>query len=110
MYPNLGEPVSRTGDKELSFYVSLYPAAGHPLKQVTLELLHNGRRVATGRSRSVRARKPDPAVGRAAPQGVPPGTYELKVTATDDQTRTHAVDVLHRRELMPSSRRFPSPG
>ncbi len=48
MYPNLGDPVSRTNDKELSFYVSLYPAAGHPVKQVMLELLHNGQRVANG--------------------------------------------------------------
>ena len=55
MYPNLGDPVSRTNDKELSFYVSLYPAAGHPVKQVMLELLHNGQRVANGPPRSARS-------------------------------------------------------
>lgn len=87
MYPNLGDPVSRTADKELSFYVSLYPAAGHPVKQVMLELLHNGRRVANGPltvGKIVSNRIQH--VGRVPLDGVPPGTYELKVIASDDRT------------------------
>jgi VWFA-related protein len=87
MYPNLGDPLSRAGDKELSFYVSLYPAAGHPVKQVMLELLHNGRRVATGPltvGKILENRIQH--VGRLPLEGMPPGTYELKVTASDDQT------------------------
>jgi VWFA-related protein len=87
MYPNLGDPVSRTADKELSFYVSLYPAAGHPVKQVMLELLHNGKRVANGPltvGKILHDRIQH--VGRLPLDGVPPGTYELKVIASDDQT------------------------
>ena len=87
MYPNLGDPVSRATDKELSFYVSLYPAVGHPVKQVMLELLHNGQRVANGPltlGKILENRIQH--VGRLPLDGVPPGTYELKVTASDDQT------------------------
>jgi len=87
MYPNLGDPVSRTTDKELSFYVSLYPAAGHPVRQVMLELLHNGQRVANGPltvGRMLENRIQH--VGRLPLDAVPPGTYELKVIASDDQT------------------------
>jgi VWFA-related protein len=87
MYPNLGDPVSRANDKELSFYVSLYPAVGHPVRQVMLELLHNGQRVANGPltlGKTLENRIQH--VGRLPLDGVPPGTYELKVTASDDQT------------------------
>jgi VWFA-related protein len=87
MYPNLGDPVSRTADKEVAFYVSLYPATGRPVQLVMLELLHNGQRIANtslpvGTVREDRIQN----VGRLPLDGVPPGTYELKVTASDGQT------------------------
>jgi hypothetical protein len=54
---------------------------------VVLELLHNGRRVANapltvGKMLENRIQH----VGRLPLDGVPPGTYELKVTASDGET------------------------
>ena len=87
LYPNLGDPVSRTTDKELAFYVSLYPATGHPVRQVMLELLHNGKSVANtpleiGTVQDQRIQH----VGRLPLDGVLPGTYELKITVSDGET------------------------
>ncbi len=87
LYPNLGDPVSRTADKELAFYVSLYPALGHPVRQATLELLHNGQRVANAPLEvgAVQDRRIQ-HVGRLPLDGVSPGTYELKITVSDGET------------------------
>jgi len=87
MYPNLGDPVSRTVDKEVAFYVSLYPGTGHPVLTVTLELLHNGQKVANapltiGSVDQNRIQH----VGRLPLDTVPPGTYELKIIASDGET------------------------
>jgi VWFA-related protein len=87
LYPNLGDPVSRTSDKEVAFYVSLYPGAGRPVRTVTLELLHNGQRVANapltvGTVQEDRIQH----VGRLPLDAVPPGTYELRITASDGET------------------------
>jgi hypothetical protein len=54
---------------------------------VMLELLHNGQRVANGPltlGKILENRIQH--VGRLPLDGVPPGTYELKVTASDDKT------------------------
>jgi hypothetical protein len=80
LYPNLGDPVSKAA-KELGFYFAVYPAAGGPAPESTLQLLLND---------SVVAQVPMPlpaadASGRIQQTGrlpldqIAPGTYELRV-------------------------------
>jgi hypothetical protein len=80
LYPNLGDPVSKAA-KELGFYFAVYPAAGGPVPESTLQLLLND---------SVVAQVPMPlpaadASGRIQQTGrlpldqIAPGTYELRV-------------------------------
>ena len=92
MYPNLGDPVSRTADGEVSFYFSLYPEQGRQVTSATVELLKNGRQVAEAPLEM----KPDAVaaggarvqhVGRLPLAPLPPGTYELRVSVTDGKTR-----------------------
>jgi VWFA-related protein len=88
VYPNLGDPVSKAA-KELGFYFTVYPAAGGPAVESTLQLLLNDAPV---------ARLPVPLatadasgrvqqVGRLPLEQVPPGTYELRVTVKQGQTQ-----------------------
>jgi VWFA-related protein len=80
LYPNLGEPISKSA-KELGFYFAAYPAAGAPPVEAVLELLQNGTAVAqlplplaaadaNGRIQQV---------GRVALAQLTPGTYDLRV-------------------------------
>lgn len=88
MYPNLGDPVSKESDKEVGFYVTVYPGQGRPVKQAVLELLHNGQQVANAPLQLEMA-TPDAdrlqQVGRLPLASVPPGTYELRITVSDGQ-------------------------
>jgi VWFA-related protein len=89
MYPNLGDPISKASDKEVSFYVSLYTAAGGQALDATLELLHNGGRVA---SAPLKMEAPPAGGGRVQHVGrlpldtLPPGTYELRIVVSDGRT------------------------
>ena len=81
VYPNLGEPVSKSS-REVGFYFTIYPAAGQPPPDPEIELLLNGRLTArlpmppaapdsTGRI---------PQLGRLPLDQLAPGTYELRAT------------------------------
>lgn len=89
MYPNLGDPISRSADGEVSFYVTVYPAGGRPVQQARLELLRNGRQLATA---PLEVTAPQPGadriqhVGRLPLAQVPPGTYELRIAVSDGKT------------------------
>jgi len=80
LYPNLGEPVSKTA-KEVGFYFVAYPAQG-PGPEAVLELLQNGKAVAQV---PLTLRAPDAAgrirqAGRLPLDAIPPDTYEFRVT------------------------------
>ena len=88
VYPNLGDPVSKAA-KELGFYFAVYPAAGGPPPESTLQLLLNDNPVAqlpmprAAADASGRIQQ----VGRLPLEQVPAGTYELRVTVTQGQTQ-----------------------
>jgi len=79
LYPNLGDPVSKSA-KELAFYFAVYPAAG-PAPESTLQLLLNDSVVAQvpmplpGADASGRIQQ----TGRLPLDQIAPGTYELRV-------------------------------
>ena len=90
LYPNLGDPVSRSADGEVAFYFSLYPEEGRTVTGATVELLKNGRQVAKAPLAISSASPGDGPrvqhVGRLPLEPLPPGTYELKVSVTDGRT------------------------
>lgn len=92
LYPNLGEPLKRTLDKQLSFYATVLPTSADSSPQATLELFKDGQ--PAGRV-PLELSKPDATgriqhVGRVPIDAFPPGTYELHLTVKDaggEQTR-----------------------
>ncbi|HWQ00189.1 MAG TPA: VWA domain-containing protein [Vicinamibacterales bacterium] len=86
LYPNLGEPLRPGIDRELSFYVIVYPGRRDPAKlQARLELLQNGQ--PRGQAPLALGR-PDAHgriqhVGRLPLEGFASGSYELRLTVTD---------------------------
>jgi VWFA-related protein len=86
VYPNLGEPLSKVGNKQLTFFFTVLPAKGSTDKlKMTLEVLQNGRSLA-----QVPADLPaaDESGRIKYASGLPldnfqPGMYELKVTVKD---------------------------
>jgi len=88
VYPNLGEPVSRTA-KEVAFFVTVYPARGGAAPQAVLDLLQNGKALgqiplplgaadADGRIQQT---------GRVPIDQLAPGTYELHVAVKQGTTQ-----------------------
>ncbi len=92
MYPNMGDPVSQSGDGEVAFYFSLYPETGHQVTEAKVELLRNGRQIAAA---PLQMGTPAPSapsdrvqhVGRLPLASLTPGIYELRVLVTDGRTR-----------------------
>jgi VWFA-related protein len=85
LYPNLGDPLVKGTDKELGFYLIVYPVAGGatpaPAATATLELLQNGRSLARI-PLELAAAQPDgriQQVSRIPIEALSPGTYELRV-------------------------------
>ena len=89
IYPNMGEPLSKSANKELEFFFDLYPAKGAAAPpKLTVEVTKSGRTLARA--------KPDlpaaDATGRiqyasALPlEKLPPGNYALKITVADGAT------------------------
>ena len=79
LYPNLGEPVSKSS-KELGFYFAAYPVKGGPAAASFIEVLQNGKAVAqlpmpvAAADANGRAQQ----AGRLPLQQFAPGTYELR--------------------------------
>jgi VWFA-related protein len=91
VYPNVGEPLSKSTDKQLAFFFTAYPAQGakSALKS-TVEILQQRRSLGQA---TVDLPAPD-ATGRiqfasALPiEKLQPGEYELRVTVTDGIVRS----------------------
>ena len=88
IYPNLGEPVLKSVVQQLAFFVTAWPAKGYtaPL-QVTVEILQNHRSLV--KTAGVLP-TPDESGQIKYASSFPldkfqPGSYELKVTVSDDR-------------------------
>jgi VWFA-related protein len=85
LYPNLGEPVSKAMDKEVSFFITVYPGRHRGRLGARLQLLQDGRPLATA---PIEIDDPDPEgrvqqTGRLPLEPLPPGRYELVFTVAD---------------------------
>jgi hypothetical protein len=89
IYPNIGEPIRKSANRQLAFFFTAYVAKGSSDKTAfTLEVFRNGQRIG-----QVPGELPAPdADGRiqyasALPlDSFQPGAYELKVTVKDSRT------------------------
>jgi VWFA-related protein len=77
VYPNLGEPISRSATKELTFYFAIYGAS--PDMNVTAQLLRNGQPLAEAPVTIAGTRSRIQHVGRLPIVALPTGTYELRI-------------------------------
>ncbi len=83
LYPNLGEPVSRSAT-EVAFYFVAYPTAGGPPPNAFIELLQNGNPMTTiplplrAADKAGRIRQ----LARLRLDRVAPGTYELRAVVS----------------------------
>jgi len=93
LYPNLNRPLHREAAKELTFFVTAWPAVERPGVEAQVEVRQHGHRVAsTPPTRLL----PDPDGRIQLASSVPlasftPGAYELRVTLSDGrdaETRT----------------------
>jgi hypothetical protein len=86
LYPNMGEPVRKSGTPEIGFFFTVYPGKGAK-PQAALEVLHNGAALAklplslgdpdgTGRIQQV---------GRLPTAALAAGTYDLRLVITQGQ-------------------------
>ena len=87
LYPNLGEPVSKTS-KELGFYFVVYPSQGGPAAESALQLLSNGTPVAQV---PLTLAAPDSSgrikqLGRLPLDQITAGSYELRVIVKQGAT------------------------
>jgi hypothetical protein len=89
LYPNLGTSLVRGIDKELGFYFAVYLPASGPGPSATLDLLANGRELA-----SVRLQLDEPnvqrriqQVGRIPIEALAAGSYELRINVQQGNTR-----------------------
>jgi hypothetical protein len=96
LYPNLGQPLRR--ETPLTFFVTAWPALDRPAVDARLEVVQEGRTIASSRTTGLRA----DAGGRIQlASSLPlarftPGAYELRLTLSDgldEQTRTTALPI-----------------
>ncbi|HEY6332592.1 MAG TPA: VWA domain-containing protein, partial [Blastocatellia bacterium] len=93
VYPNMGEPLSRSRNKQLAFYFDVYPAKRGGDPKLTIEILRNNEPVTSG---SPALGAPD-ETGRiqfvsALPlSGFQPGDYSLKITITQGEASVSRV-------------------
>ncbi|HSE25340.1 MAG TPA: VWA domain-containing protein, partial [Pyrinomonadaceae bacterium] len=89
IYPNLGEPVLKSVTQQLAFFFAAWPAKGYtaPL-QVTVEILQNHRSlVKTPGELPTPDESGQIKYASSFPlDKFPPGSYELKVTVSDDRS------------------------
>lgn len=85
VYPNLGEPLRKGTDNEVSFAAAIYPPVSAAVPPTaTIELLHNGQRI--GQS-GVQLPAPDASgriqyIGRLPVDSLTAGSYELRLTVS----------------------------
>jgi VWFA-related protein len=90
IYPNMDEPLSKSHNKNLAFFVTVYPAQGATAPpKMKLEILKDGRVVTVVAATGMPA--PDRAGRIQYASDIPidkfqPGDYELKLTAQDAQS------------------------
>jgi VWFA-related protein len=95
LYPNLGEPVSKTA-KEVGFYFAVYPAQGQPAPESVLELLQDEKTIAqvpmtlptadaSGRIQQA---------GRLPIEQLPAGTYELRAVVKQGKAQVFRSTML----------------
>jgi VWFA-related protein len=86
LYPNLGEPVSKSA-KEVGFYFVVYPAKTGPAPEAVLQLLEDGKPLAelpmTLNAADSKGRIAQ--VGRLPIDRIAPGDYELRVVVKQGQ-------------------------
>lgn len=89
LYPNLGEPLTKGADKELAFFVTVYPRRPDDRLDATVELLHNGRSLG-----AVPTALPSPGVsgriqyvGRLPLEALSPGVYQLRFAVASGSHR-----------------------
>ena len=86
VYPNLGEPISKTQSKQLAFFVTVTPPKGPAAKMdLTFALVQNNRTI--GRSTTALPAPDERGQIKYASTfslaNFQPGNYELQVTVTD---------------------------
>ncbi len=82
LYPNLGEPISKSAVSELPFYFALYGNVRGA--RAAAQLLRNGQAIAEAPVQLPDATGPRvQQVGRIPIGSLPPGTYELRIRVTD---------------------------
>jgi hypothetical protein len=85
LYPNLGEPVSKTA-KEVGFYFAAYPVSGRAAPEASIELLLDGKLIAQlpiplgAADASGRIQQ----AGRLPLAQLTPGTYDLRAVVRQD--------------------------
>jgi hypothetical protein len=86
VYPNMGRPLSKSGNKQVAFFFTVYPAKGATASpKFTLRVLKDGKQLAAGSP----ALGPVDSSGRiqyasALPlDGFQPGNYVLEITVAD---------------------------
>jgi hypothetical protein len=89
LYPNLGTSLVRGIDKELGFYFAVYLPASGPGPSATLDLLANGRELA---SVPLQLDEPDAQrriqqVGRIPIEALAAGSYELRINVQQGNTQ-----------------------
>ena len=88
LYPNGGGAYSRSGNKEVTFFYTLYPGSSQGTLSANVELQRNGKVLAR---MPVELAKTDAQgriqqVGRLPLTAITPGTYQLHVVVTDGNT------------------------
>ncbi len=94
LYPNLGEPVSKSS-KEVGFYFAVYPAAGGPPSEAVIELLKDANVVAQlplPLATAVDGRIQQ--VGRLPIDQLPAGTYDLRAVVKQGQEQQFRSTIL----------------
>jgi len=89
VYPNMGEPLLKSSAKQLAFFFTAWPAKGSSeTLKLTAEILQNNRSIAqTAAQLPAADEQGHIKYASAVPMdGFQPGSYELKVTVTDNKT------------------------
>ena len=84
IYPNLGEPITRSASSELPFYFTLYGTIDDV--KASAELLRNGQRLAEAPIElPLSTRSPVQHIGRFPIGALPGGTYQLRIRVSNDR-------------------------